>query len=100
MVGRALRTPEWTYCVADRSAANGTTSGSSTHYDEYQMYDLRGDPYQLLNLAGRQDAAALVHPSGDRALPQIAGELRERLLLRMAEAGEDAPQIAPSRLYP
>jgi arylsulfatase A-like enzyme len=100
MVARALRTPEWTYCVADRSAANGTTSGSSKSYDEYQMYDLRGDPNQLVNLAGRQDVAALVHPGGDRSLPQIAGGLRERLLARMAEADEDAPQITPSHLYP
>jgi hypothetical protein len=61
---------------------------------------LRGDPNQLLNLAGRQDVAALVHPSGDRTLPQIADELRERLLARMAEAGEEAPQITAARLYP
>jgi arylsulfatase A-like enzyme len=101
MVGRALRTPEWTYCVADRSAPNGTTTGSSAHYDEYQMYDLLADPHQLLNLAGRQDVAAIVHPEGDRGtLAQTAAQLRERLIARMVEAGEDAPQIAPSHLYP
>jgi arylsulfatase A-like enzyme len=100
MVGRALRIPQWTYCVADRSAANGTTSAGSARYDEYQMYDLFADPHQLVNLAGRQDAAALVHANGDRTLPQIAGELRARLLARMAEAGEAAPQITPSHLYP
>jgi arylsulfatase A-like enzyme len=100
MVGRALRTPQWTYCVADRSAANGTTNPGSAAYEEYQMYDLAGDPHQLLNLAGRQDPAALVHPSGDQTLPQIAAQLRERLIARMVEAGETAPQITASRLYP
>lgn len=100
MVGRAIRTPQFTYCVADRSAPNGTSAAGSMHYDEYQMYDLFADPHQLVNLAGRQDAAALVHPDGDRTIPQIARELRTRLVARMAEAGETAPQIAPSHLYP
>jgi arylsulfatase A-like enzyme len=100
MVGRALRTPQWTYCVADRSANGGSADAGSTRYDEYQMYDLFADPNQLVNLAGRQDVAAIVHADGDRALPQIAAELRQRLIARMVEAGETAPQIAPSRLYP
>jgi arylsulfatase A-like enzyme len=100
MVGRAIRTPQFTYCVADRSAPNGTSAAGSTHYDEYQLYDLSADPNQLVNLAGRQDAPALVHPDGDRTIPQIATELRERLLARMAEVGEATPQITPSHLYP
>ncbi|MGH9435090.1 MAG: sulfatase-like hydrolase/transferase, partial [Terriglobia bacterium] len=32
MVGRALRTADWTYCVADRSG-NGGKDSSSTHYE-------------------------------------------------------------------
>ncbi|HTZ74285.1 MAG TPA: sulfatase-like hydrolase/transferase [Candidatus Aquilonibacter sp.] len=99
MVARALRTPQWTYCVADPTANTSNDPGSA-HYDEYQMYDLFADPHQLLNLAGRKDVPSLVHPDGDRALPEIAAGLRERLIARMAEAGEAAPQITPARLYP
>ena len=99
MVARALRTPQWTYCVAD-PAANTSTDPGSEHYDEYQMYDLFADPHQLLNLAGRKDVPSLVHPDGDRALPELAAGLRERLIARMVEAGEAAPQITPARLYP
>jgi arylsulfatase A-like enzyme len=99
MVARALRTPHFTYCVADPTANTSTDPGSA-HYDEYQMYDLFADPHQLLNLAGRKDVPSLVHPDGDRALPEIAAGLRERLIARMVEAGEAAPQITPARLYP
>lgn len=99
MVGRALRTPRFTYCVADRTA-NVATDPSSTHYDEYQMYDLASDPHQLVNLAGRQDNRNLIHAEGDLPLPEIAADLRQRLVARMVEAGEAAPQITPSRLYP
>jgi hypothetical protein len=78
----------------------GAAGAASARYDEYQMYDLFADPHQLVNLAGRQDVATIVHPDGDASLPQIAGRLRERLIARMVEAGETAPEITPSRLYP
>jgi len=87
MVGRAIRTPQWCYCVADRSKI-GTETPASTHYDEYQMYDLADDPYQQVNLAGRQEYR------------QKAAELRALLLKRMTEAGEEAAEITPTHLYP
>lgn len=99
MVGRALRTKEWTYCVADPSL-NGDKVPGSMHYHEYQMYNLDADPHQLLNLAGRHDNPELVHFNGDRPLPEVAAHLRERLVARMVEAGEEAPQITPKHLYP
>jgi arylsulfatase A-like enzyme len=99
MVGRALRTPQWTYCVVDR-AGNGQTAQSSPRYDEYQMYDLVADPYQFVNLAGRQDPARLLHPNGDQTLAEIASQLRERLIARIVESGEAVPQITAARLYP
>ncbi|MGH9623864.1 MAG: sulfatase-like hydrolase/transferase [Bryobacteraceae bacterium] len=99
MVGRALRTAEWTYCVADPTA-HGNRVPNSTHYREYQMYNLAADPHQLLNLAGRDDPPKLVHYNGDKPLPEVAAHLRERLIARMVEAGEAAPQIEPARLYP
>lgn len=99
MVARALRTDHWTYCVADPHSRGSRDSGS-LHYEEYQMYNLASDPHQLLNLAGRKDNPQLVHYSGGRPLPEVARHLRKRLITRMVEAGEAAPQIEPARLYP
>ena len=99
MVARALRTDQWTYCVVDPNGRGDRDSGSM-HYQEYQMYNLAADPHQLLNLAGRHDPPQLVHYDGDRPLPEVAAHLRERLIARMVEAGEAAPQIEPARLYP
>lgn len=99
MVARALRTDQWTYCVVDPNG-NGDRDYHSTHYQEYQMYNLATDPHQLLNLAGRKDPPHLVHYEGDRPLPEIAAHLCERLIARMVEAGEEAPQIDPAHFYP
>jgi len=87
MVGRAIRTGQWCYCVVDRSKL-GTETPSSTHYEEYQMYNLADDPYQQVNLAGRQEYR------------DQAAALRQLLLQRMSEAGEEAAEITPARLYP
>lgn len=99
MVARALRTAEWTYCIADPTAS-GVRDPNSMHYREYQMYNLAADPNQLLNLAGRRDSPKLVHFNGDRPLPEVAAHLRERLVARMVEAGEQAPAIEEAKLYP
>jgi arylsulfatase A-like enzyme len=99
MVARALRTDEWSYCVVDPTG-DGGRDPNSMHYQEYQMYNLAADPHQLVNLAGRQDPPELVHFDGGRPLPEVAAHLRERLIARMVEAGEAAPQITPARFYP
>lgn len=99
MVARALRTDQWTYCVADPNL-QGWKYPSSRNYVEYQMYSIAADPHQLLNLAGRHDSPELVHYDGERSLPDVAAHLRERLIARMVEAGEEAPNIEPARLYP
>jgi arylsulfatase A-like enzyme len=85
MTGRALRTPEWTYVVAE---IGGESHTSALRYEEYQLYDLFADPQQLVNLAGRHEASA------------VAEQLRRRLQTRMREAGEQVPEIAPKPLYP
>ncbi|HEV2136740.1 MAG TPA: sulfatase-like hydrolase/transferase [Terracidiphilus sp.] len=98
MVARALRTDQWTYCVADP-----TLTGEhpySKNYVEYQMYNLTSDPHQLLNLAGRRDVPKLVHDFGERVDMDIADHLRERLLALMAEAGDPPATIEKRRLYP
>src|SRR5262249_19516982 len=85
MTARALRTPQWTYVVA---VPDGTSQPSAARYVEYQLYDLLADPDQLLNLAGRRETR------------DVSARLRERLLARMAEAGEARAEIAPAPLYP
>ena len=87
MTGRAIRTREWCYCVADRDPASTKKPGSAT-YDEYQMYDEGADPYELTNLAGRKEYRAK------------ADELGERLKKLIVAAGEPEPQIRPATLYP
>jgi arylsulfatase A-like enzyme len=86
MTGRAIRTPEWTYCVADISGA--TDAPASATYREYQMYDQRADPSELVNLAGRQEFRAK------------ADELRAELLKLLAAAGETPAEIQAAKLYP
>jgi arylsulfatase A-like enzyme len=96
--GRALRTPEWTYAVMAPGSSR-TPSAGSDHYQEEYLYNLRADPHQLLNLAGRRDAPGLVH--GFSVPPQQAAtELRERLLVRMVEAGEPKAEITEREFYP
>lgn len=87
MVARAIRTREWTYCVADPSL-DGKKDSSSMRYREYQMYNNYDDPAQLVNLAARQP------------FKQDAARLREELLAMIVESGEPKPTIAPARLYP
>ena len=85
MTGRALRTPQWTYVVTE---PKGTSQPSAPTYVEYQLYDLFADPHQLVNLAGRSETR------------DVAAHLRERLLIRMKEAGEEQSQILPAPFYP
>lgn len=87
MVGRAVRTKEWCYCVADRSK-KGNEVPFSMHYEEYQMYNLADDPYQQVNLVARLEYR------------EQAAKLRALLLKRMAEAGEQVAEITPAHLYP
>jgi arylsulfatase A-like enzyme len=103
MVGRALRTPQWTYVVgvpkqqaqdpsdpaerytqhAPHNLTGGSEPGpSSDHYAEYQLYDLYADPHQLVNMAGRDGTI------------EIAASLRERLKARMMEAGDATAEIS------
>lgn len=86
MTGRAIRTPDWTYCVADLSG--DTKEAAAKTYHEYQFYDQRADPHELVNLAGRKEYRAK------------AEELREELKKLIAAAGEPEPEIVPAKLYP
>ena len=81
-VGRALRTPRWTYGVTARGLDGWRVSTSSLYADEY-LYDLDRDPAQLRNLIG----------SG--ALPPVRDELAARVLARLQEAGEPLATLSP-----
>jgi arylsulfatase A-like enzyme len=85
MTGRAIRTPDWTYCVADIS---GAKNRDAKVYTEYQIYDQRADPSELVNLAGRKEYRVK------------ADELREQLKKLVVAAGEPEPEILPATLYP
>jgi len=86
MTGRAIRTKDWTYCVADPTGE--TKEPTSGNYHEYQLYDQRNDPHELVNLAGRKEYR------------EIADGLREQLKEMMAQADEAEPEIVPAKLYP
>jgi len=85
-MGRAVRTRRWKYCVSD---ADKDPRGqiSSSDYKEKYLYDLMADPYELNNLIGLESHR------------EVSEVMRRRLVRRMVEAGEEAPEIklAPSR---
>ena len=86
MTGRAIRTADWTYCIADLSGDISRPSAETYH--EYQVYDLRADPDQMINLAGRKEYRTK------------SEDLRKQLIKLMAAAGEPEPNILPAKLYP
>lgn len=85
-VGRAVRTQRWKYGVTAPDKHGGQDAGSDRYVEEY-LYDLQADPYELTNLVGLASHR------------QAADVLKERLIRRMVEAGEEAPVIesAPER---
>ena len=82
-VGRAVRTRRWKYGV-DAPGRSGRDHSGSDRYVEQYLYDLAADPYELQNLAGL------------RSHEGVASVMRERLVRRMLEAGEEAPAIEPA----
>jgi arylsulfatase A-like enzyme len=85
-VGRAIRTSRWKYGVVAKDK-NGWRDADSDHYTEAHLYDLLADPYELSNL---------IECESHR---EVARVMRERLLRRMNEAGETAPQIIEAECH-
>lgn len=81
-VGRALRTRRWKYAISAPDA-DGWDDPAAKRYVESALYDLDADPYELTNLAG------------DPAYAAVAAQLRDRLVERMVQAGEQRPEIVP-----
>jgi arylsulfatase A-like enzyme len=86
MVGRAIRTADWVYCVADPDA-NTKTDKSSMRYHEYLFYDECGDPSEIVNLAARKEYR------------KQAELLRDELKTLIVASGEAEPEIVPAKLY-
>jgi hypothetical protein len=87
VTGRGLRTPQFTYAAAAPKGADWKAVPRSDRYVEYMMYDNYADPYQHVNLAGRETYA------------KQAEALRIRLAARIREAGNVPAAIDPC-LFP
>jgi arylsulfatase A-like enzyme len=86
-VGRAIRTGRWKYSV-DAPGKDASRDMHSDRYVEQYLYDLEYDPYEITNLAGYSSHA------------ELSAILRQRLLKRMAEAGEPPATIDPAPRRP
>lgn len=75
--GRAVRTHRWKYGVE----APGTKDPWAPSFTEKYLYDLQADPYELANL---------IESEAHRPVAQV---MQQRLLDRMAAAGEEQPEI-------
>jgi len=85
-VGRCVRTHRWKYSVSAPDK-HGSRDPASDHYVEEFLYDLVSDPHELRNLIEMESHK------------KVAKVMRQRLLRRMAEAGEQVPRVeeAPMR---
>jgi arylsulfatase A-like enzyme len=79
-VSRAVRTHKWKYSVTAFDKDPITDSGSLKYTEEF-LYDIEADRHELTNLAGMESY---------RSISKI---LRDKLVEKMAQAGEDKPLI-------
>jgi arylsulfatase A-like enzyme len=86
MCARAIRTPDWCYCVYDPTV-DGKAVSASSKYTEFALYSVSGDPAEQVNLIGRPQYR------------KVTAALREELLRRMVAAGEKKAEILPVKLF-
>jgi arylsulfatase A-like enzyme len=87
VIGRAIRTRRWKYAI-ENTELPANQVASADEYHEAYLYDLQSDPYELVNLIGKESHL------------EVANLLRQRLLNRMQKAGEAPPKkihLAPER---
>ena len=82
--GRAVRTERWKYGVD----APGERGPWAERFVEQYLYDLHADPWELVNLVA------------SKAHRPVAEEMRGRLIRRMVQAGERAPEVEPAEASP
>ncbi|MFP4055425.1 MAG: sulfatase-like hydrolase/transferase [Candidatus Brocadiia bacterium] len=86
-VGRCVRTHRWKYSVSSPDG-DGRKDPAAGRYVEEFLYDLFYDPHELDNR---------IHLDSHR---KVADVMRDRLLRRMAEAGEEPATIGPAETRP
>lgn len=86
-LGRSVRTHRWKYGV-DAPSKSGLLNSASDRYVEEYLYDLQADPYELTNLVGMQSHR------------EVSEAMKERLIRRMSEAGEQEANIEPAPTRP
>ncbi len=84
--GRGIRTRDWCYCAFDPTVRNGEAE-HSTHYQDFALYSIAGDPAQTLNLIGRPE------------YKEVAAALRAELEKQIIAAGEPEATITPIDYY-
>ena len=84
-VGRAVRTKRWKYGVDAPEKHGGKDAGSKIYVEQY-LYDLQADPYELTNL---------IHSEAHQI---VCGVMKDRLIRRMTDAGEEAPTIVEAEV--
>ena len=81
-IGRAVRTHRWKYSVkVDGKDPWNDAIASAKSYREEFLYDLKADPYELVNLIGFESHR------------KVADVMKLRLIRRMKLAGEKEPVI-------
>ncbi len=86
MCARAIRTPEWCYCVYDPET-DGNQKPSSIDYTEWALYSIVGDPAEQYNLIGRPE------------YKDVIAKLRDMLRDQIVSAGEPPAAIKPVTIY-
>ncbi|MCG3179164.1 MAG: Arylsulfatase [Phycisphaerae bacterium] len=81
-VGRCVRTQRWKYGV-DAPGADTRNDAGAERYVEQYLYDLASDPHELRNLVDLKSHRV------------VCDVMRERLLRRLADAGEPPATIDP-----
>lgn len=84
--GRGIRTRDWCYCAFDPTVKRGEAE-YGTHYQDFALYSIAGDPAEMVNLVGRPE------------YKEVADQLRAELERRIVAAGEPATTIAPIYYY-
>ena len=103
MVGRAIRTPEWTFSVYDPTMG-GDSAPHSNHYIDYAMYHNGADPYQKVNLIGRPWVPYIrvdgkFTTEGRVDYKEISSELRAELKRRIVGNGEPEPVLQAQNYF-
>lgn len=84
--GRGIRTRDWCYCAFDPTVKRGEAE-YGTHYQDFALYSIAGDPAEIVNLVGRPE------------YKHVADQLRAELEKRIAANGEPETAITPIEYY-